>query len=83
MRIISPSIIAPPPAEPAMISKKEGKRVFTVGFIIKKKIEIPYLLFSYDKKISKISRDYMYHINHGKKIICVETMKFLFNIYFT
>lgn len=34
MRIISPSMIAPPPAEPAMISKKEGKRVFTFCFII-------------------------------------------------
>lgn len=41
MRIISPRMIAPPPAEPAMISKKEGNRVF--DFTIEKKIiEIPY-----------------------------------------
>lgn len=40
MIIISPSMIAPPPAEPAIISKKKGERVFTFGFIIKKIKEV-------------------------------------------
>lgn len=40
MRIISPRMIAPPPAEPAMISKKERKRVFWFHHL-KKPIEIP------------------------------------------